>query len=493
MKMVHSNALGSVGAAVLAILAAACGAYTTDGSGGSSGSATGGSTGSGGASESGGATGSGGTTTGSGGETTGSGGVSESGGTTTGSGGATTGRGGSTTGRGGATAGSGGSTTGTGGSTTGRGGATTGSGGSTTGTGGSSTGTGGSSGGVALPCDIFNKVTGNKCVSAHSTVRVIVSSYTGPLYQLCKGTANTGPSSCKGTTQDVASKDGYADVAAHDAFCPAGTACTITKIYDQSGQKNDLEPSPKGGVCGPDKPSNAGDLKVTINGHSAYGVLIKPGMGYRTGCGGCNIKTGNGMVKGDDPESMYWITSQRDLVDSCCFDYGNAETTSNDDGNGTMETLYFGGGVIWGTGYGGKPGPWIEADLENGLYAGWENGQDKNISTNKPLKFDFVNGILLGDTRDKNNGKGRFALYGGDATGLDATYGKLATMYDGIRPEKTGYVPMTKQGSLILSTGGDNSDSDGGRFYEGAMGNGVAVQATVDALQAAIVAAAYGK
>ena len=104
-------------------------------------------------------------------------------------------------------------------------------------------------------------------------------------------------------------------------------------------------------------------------------------------------RPGTGLAKGDEPESMYMVTSQKDLVNGCCFDYGNAETTSNDDGNGTMEALYFGAGVVWGTGYGGKPGPWVMADLENGLYAGWENGQDKNISTNTPLKFDFVNGL----------------------------------------------------------------------------------------------------
>ena len=120
--------------------------------------------------------------------------------------------------------------------------------------------------------------------------------------------------------------------------------------------------------------------------------------------------------------------------------------------------------------------------------------QDQNISTNKPLKFDFVTAIVLGDTQDKNSGKGRFALYGADATGADATYGKLATMYDGIRPEKPGYVPMQKQGSLILGTGGDNSNAAGGRFYEGAVATGpVATKATLDALQAAIVAAKYGQ
>jgi non-reducing end alpha-L-arabinofuranosidase len=367
---------------------------------------------------------------------------------------------------------------------------------STAGTSSGGTGVGGGSAGaaggasIALPCGILSS-GGNTCVSAHSTVRVIVPGYTGPLYQVCKGTADIGPSSCKGTPQDIGSKDGYADSAAQDTFCGTG-ACKITKIYDQSGMKNDLEPSPSGGVASgrtPDQPADAAGLKLTINGHSAYGILIKPGMGYRTGCSGCNIKTGNGMATGDAPQTMYWVTSQKDLVNNCCFDYGNAETTSNDDGNGTMEALYMGGGVVWGTGTGGVPGPWVEADLENGLYAGWERNQDQGISTNTPLKYDFVTGILLGDTQEKNANAGRFALYGGDATA-----GTLKTMYDGIRPSKGGYKPMKKQGSIILGTGGDNSRGGGGHFYEGAIATGpVASKQTLDSLQAAIVATNYGK
>jgi hypothetical protein len=66
-------------------------------------------------------------------------------------------------------------------------------------------------------------------------------------------------------------------------------------------------------------------------------------------------------------------------------------------------------------------------------------------------------------------------------------------MYDGIRPAKTGYVPMKKQGSIILGIGGDNSNSAGGQFFEGVMAGGAATSATVDALQANIVAAKYGK
>jgi hypothetical protein len=340
------------------------------------------------------------------------------------------------------------------------------------------TGEGGAVATGPLPCDILEGAQDAEieCVSAHSTVRRVVSDYTGPLYQLCKGTAQPGPGSCQGETFDVGQVNGYADVAAHDEFCPAG--CTITIVYDQSPMGNDLEPAPPGGAKPtPGNPVKASDLPVLINGRKAYGMLFRPGMGYRK-------LFGIGTAINDEPQTMYMITSQHDLIDGCCFDYGNAETSAHDDGNGTMEAVYFGYGVIWGTGVQG--GPWVMADLENGLYAGWENGQDQNISTNTPLLHDFVTAIVVGDTKEKNDGKGRFALYGGDAQ-----TGGLTTMYDGVRPEKPGYVPMQKQGSVILGIGGDNSDGDGGRFYEGVMANGVASKEIIDALQEAIVAAGY--
>ena len=87
--------------------------------------------------------------------------------------------------------------------------------------------------GIPLPCDVFTQA-GTTCSTAHSTVRVVVSGYAGPLYQLCKGSSSPGPSSCKGTTQDIMAIDGYADVATHDGFCGTET-CTIAKIYDQTG------------------------------------------------------------------------------------------------------------------------------------------------------------------------------------------------------------------------------------------------------------------
>jgi hypothetical protein len=296
-------------------------------------------------------------------------------------------------------------------------------------------------------------------------------------------------------TKDIAVvAGGYADAASQDTFC-AGSTCTISIIYDQSANGNHLKPSPPGGAKNsPDSPANATDLKTTLNGHEVYGVFIKMGVGYRAGCTACGVTMAKGTATGDQPETEYMVTSQNGkpsgASEGCCFEYGNAETDSHDDGNGTAEAVYFGGGVVWGTGSPGghANGPWVMADLENGLYAGWENNQDQNISTNTALRLNFVTAVVVGDTMAQNAGAGRFALYGGDATA-----GNLKTMYDGIRPAKTGYVPMKKQGSIVLGTGGDNSSSGAGQWFEGVMATGAATAATLTALQNNIVAAGYGK
>eukprot|EP01047_Picozoa_sp_COSAG01_P050864 COSAG01_NODE_5184_length_4426_cov_1.320777_3_plen_195_part_00 len=85
--------------------------------------------------------------------------------------------------------------------------------------------------------------------------------------------------------------------------------------------------------------------------------------------------------------------------------------------------------------------------------------------------------------------KGRhdgFMLKGGDAS-----RGKLSTMYNGPRPTANKYTPMKKEGAIILGTGGDQSNSDRGNFYEGYMVTGVTSDATDDAVQANIVAVGY--
>ena len=147
----------------------------------------------------------------------------------------------------------------------------------------------------------------------------------------------------------------------------------------------------------------------------------------------------------------------------CCFDYGNSETDDTDDGCGTMEAIYFGNGHWHGNTGAGSTGPWIGADLEQGMYYGGGNLTQKNEQS-KPLPHPFVTAFLRGRTDG-------FVLKGGNAN-----FGNLTTMYDGPRPDAKiagtcgmsgTYQPMRKQGAIILATGGDQSNSAMGKFYEG--------------------------
>ena len=331
-----------------------------------------------------------------------------------------------------------------------------------------SSSTGSSSGGrpdsggtaVAGPCDIY-AAGGTPCVAAHSTARALYGAYSGSLYQVRRNSDTT--------TKDIGvlAFGGFADSAAQDAFC-AGTTCTISVIYDQSMKGNHLRSAPAGGAKKtPDSEASASALKLTLSGHTVYGVHIQAGTGYRN-------DTTSGVASGDQPETEYMVTSGTYYNGGCCFDYGNAETNNKDDGAGTMEAVYFGNSTVWGKGDGS--GPWVMADLENGLFGGQSTAANL---TNTPLTSAYVTAMVKGRS-------GSFGLKGGSAQS-----GSLTTMYDGARPAG-GYNPMKKQGAIILGIGGDNSNGAQGDFFEGVMTSGNASDATDDAVQANIVDAGYG-
>ncbi|MFF2464206.1 arabinofuranosidase catalytic domain-containing protein [Streptomyces mirabilis] len=310
------------------------------------------------------------------------------------------------------------------------------------------------------PCDLY-AAGGTPCVAAHSTTRALYASYNGPLYQVRRASDNTT------RNIGVLSAGGYADAAAQDSFC-SGTTCLITIIYDQSGRGNNLTQAPGGGAAGgPDNLANATAAPTTVEGHKAYGVFVAPGTGYR------NNHT-NGVATGDNPEGMYAIFDGTHYNGGCCFDYGNAETDSNDDGNGTMEAIYFGNINVWG--YGSGNGPWIMADLENGLFSGVNQHYNAGDPT---INHRYTTAIIKG-------GPNHWAIRGGNAQS-----GGLSTFYDGPRPNVPGYNPMRKQGAIILGIGGDNSKGAQGTFYEGVMTSGYPSDATENAVQANITAAGY--
>jgi non-reducing end alpha-L-arabinofuranosidase len=317
---------------------------------------------------------------------------------------------------------------------------------------------------TSQPCDIY-AAGGTPCVAAHSTTRALYAAYNGPLYQVRRSSDNT--------TRDVGllSVGGYANAAAQDSFC-AGTTCLITIIYDQSGRGNHLTQAPGGGFCGPqpgcyDNLADAAAAPIMVGGTRAYGVYVAPGTGYR------NNRT-NGVATGDQPEGMYAVFDGTHYNGGCCFDYGNAETSSTDTGNGHMEAIYFGNIKVWG--YGTGPGPWVMADLENGLFSGANAGYNANDPT---VNHRFLTAIVKGEPN-------HWSIRAGDAQS-----GGLSTFYNGPRPNVAGYNPMHKEGAIILGIGGDNSIGSAGTFYEGVMTAGYPSDATEDAVQANVTAAGY--
>ena len=322
----------------------------------------------------------------------------------------------------------------------------------------------------AAPCDIYG-AGGTPCVAAHSTTRALFAAYNGPLYQVRRSSDNA--------TRDIGllSAGGSADAAAQDSFC-AGTSCVITIIYDQTSRHNNLTQAPPGGFSGPapggfDNLANATAAPITIGGNKAYGVFVAPGTGYR------NNAT-SGIATGSASQGVYMVAAGGHVNSGCCFDYGNAETNSRDTGNGHMGAVYFGtlcwfGGVVPGQCIGS--GPWVMADLENGLFAGANGTNTNNTGRNST----FVTGMIKMNSTS-------YAIK--DA---NANSGGLKTDYSGPLPTTSGYTPLHLEGAIILGIGGDNSNGSAGTFYEGVMTAGFPSDATENSVQANIVAAGYGQ
>jgi hypothetical protein len=323
------------------------------------------------------------------------------------------------------------------------------------------------------PCDIY-AAAGDPCVAAHSTTRALYAAYNGPLYQVMRQT--------DGKTLDIgivppAGSDagGYANAAAQDAFC-ANTYCWITIVYDQSSKHNDLIQAPRGAFSGPamggfNNLPLADMAPITIMGHKAYGVFIAPGMGLRQ-------NDAKGTAVDDQAEGQYWVINGQHYNSGCCFDYGNAEIDSRDDGNGTMETTYYGNAPYWY--HGTPPGPWIMTDQENNL-VGCVNPDGSKLCAKLPnISWRFVTAMAKGEPH-------HWTTLGGDAR-----QGALSVMFDGPRIDAT-YDPMRKQGAILLGNGGDNSNGSQGTFYEGAMtaAGTFPTDATDQLVQANIVAAQY--
>jgi hypothetical protein len=322
-------------------------------------------------------------------------------------------------------------------------------------------------------CDIY-AAAGDPCVAAHSTTRALYAAYNGPLYQVLRQ-SDRKTLDIRVVQPKGSDEGGYANAAAQDAFC-ANTYCWITTIYDQSGKHNHLTQPPRGGFSGAamggyDNIPVADMAPITVMGHKVYGAFIEPGMGLR-------VDDAKGTAVDDQAEGQYWVINGQHFNAGCCFDYGNAETDSRDDGNGTMETAYYGDATAWY--HGNPPGPWIMTDQENNL-VGCVNPDGSKLCAELPnIPWRFVTAMANGEAH-------HWTTQGGNAQ-----QGALSVMFNGPRVNAT-YDPMRKQGAILLGNGGDNSNGSQGTFYEGAMtaAGTFPTDATDQLVQANIAAARY--
>jgi len=378
------------------------------------------------------------------------------------------------TGAGGAgTAGSGGSATGgaSGSSGSGPGGASGSSGAS--GSGGAGTagasGSGGSGGGAqpGIPPGDIAAAAGTPLVAAHSVTRALYAAYSGKLFQVRRPT--------DGKTQDIntASAGGLVDLTALNAFC-SGTTCTVTRLYDQAGNGNDMSQN-----------TVANQPTVgfwTAANQAKYPIIVSKGYQWLR-----NRTAVKKIPTGSNPQTEYFVVhgdyaGRADGTNGCCYDYGNMENHIGDDGPGTMTALYFGDATDWTRGAGN--GPWVMLDMENGVFAGGGgiailNQGQASVNSNDPsLKFPSPN-IITGLA--KTDGKTSFEIKYGNASS-----GALSVAWNGSLPthsNPTSYIPLQQQGGISLGEGGDGSAMGTGAFSEGVIIAAQTSDATDNAIQ----------
>ena len=352
-----------------------------------------------------------------------------------------------------------GGTTGAAGGAAGRGGSTGNAG--TTGSAGT-----GSTGRADGPCDVY-AAANTPCAAAYSMVRALSKNYTGPLYQVRSGSSsmNTGSG---GTTKDIPMlADGFADTAMQDTFC-AGTTCTVSLLYDHSGNANNLGVAKKGLSAGgaysasDDFESAANKGMMMIGSHKVYSLYMNAREGYRI------MRVGTKMPVGSASQGIYELADGTHSGTACCWDFGNV--TTNPQTYADMNTLFF-GVAFWGKGAGA--GPWMMADFEAGVWSGgskigdpgWgglNDAQNRVNPANPSLKVPFAFGTL-------RTSSSQWTLRGADLQ----TASNITTSYQGAMPKTISNI-----GAIVLGVGGDNSNNSWGTFYEGAIVAGYPTDAT---------------
>lgn len=349
-----------------------------------------------------------------------------------------------------------------------------------TGSGGAA-GSGGGTPAFQGPCDIY-AATGTPCVGAYSTTRLMSNKYRGALYQIRVGGSNTGTG---GTLKDIGPIAGgvFADGSAQDTLC-GSSACTISKLYDQSGKGNDLAVAGAGCyVTTPDTEANAKGRSLTLSGHKVYALYMVSNSSFGSSTGpehdGYRNNNATSMPMGTAAQGEYEVVDGKRANAGCCWDFGSAQRDScSTGGTGAMDTVSFGAKFVWGTGAG--DGPWFMMDAEGGVWAGGSGAAATQNPSNPSVTWDYAFGLVKTNT---TNGTPQYAIRVGDGQS-----GGLTTAYDGKAP-----AAWNLQGAIVLGVGGDNSNTSYGTFFEGAITAGRPSDATDLAVLQNVQAAGYGK
>jgi hypothetical protein len=325
------------------------------------------------------------------------------------------------------------------------------------------------------PCDIYAS-GGTPCAAAHSTTRSLYGDYTGPLYQIRRVSDNK--------TMNIypETPGGVANTIPQDTFLK-GTSGRISIIYDQSPNHNDLT---KGnGHWGPvDTEAVATEGQIKLNGHRVFGIYTHDGWSPAPGVGYRNNAT-KGMPTGNASEGLYMVCDAKRYNQWCCFDYGNAQTNGEASGAAVMECIYYGSSTQFNK-CGGN-GPWVCNDMEFGMTCGAHLSDTSNHSIDV-ANINYLTAYIKGGAHPGRPDTNFHCIKAGDAQ-----KGKLEIHYAGPRDAKAGYYPLKLQGAIILGTGGDNSHSGIGTFFEGCIVKGCPYDSIDDKVQENIKAAGYGR
>jgi non-reducing end alpha-L-arabinofuranosidase len=370
---------------------------------------------------------------------------------------------------------------------TSKGGTTTGGTSAAGGAGGSSSTTPACTGadcGKEGPCDIY-AAANMPCASAYSMIRSLSKSYKGPLFQVRAGSSSTNNTMSGGTTKDIMpGDDGFVDSAKVDEACGSGY-CTVSVLYDHSGNGNDLKRGQKGSTAGgakgamDDYESCATKGKVKAGGHTVYSLYMNAVEGYRSTVVGKNMPTGQ------QPQGTYELADGTRKGSACCWDFGNVTTKPATEW-AFMDTICL-GHTWWGN---SKDSAWFgfAIDFEGGVWAGGSKEGDPG--------YGALDKVGPTNTNNPSMDKAKFAL--GMIRVSPSEYAirvaDLSTATE-LKEAWKGGLPVTigHKGGIVLGVGGDNSNNSVGTFYEGAMVAGYPTNDLEAKIMANIKAVGYEK